>query len=286
MRSSRFLMLAVAAVALAGCMQTGGPGPFSRNAPPLWQQDVQLPPMLRPAPVRTAQPSVIAQPAVVAQPLGEPMALQSIMPQVIAMGSEESGYALDSGDKLRVVVFGQDGLSASYSVDTSGSITMPLIGAVPARGRTPAQLQAAIGGRLRQGYVREPHVAVEVETYRPFFILGEVTLPGQYPYVANMTVRPRSRLPAVIRRAPSSARSRSAGRSAGSLRNASCRRTIPCIRATPSRSPNAGSRQDGGSAPQNSPRAALSGRRAVPSRRRSGARASRAWAPSRDRGGL
>jgi polysaccharide export outer membrane protein len=65
---------------------------------------------------------------------------------------------------------------------------MPLIGAVTARGHTPAQLQAAIAAKLRQGFVREPHVAVEVEAYRPFFILGEVTLPGQYPYVANMTV--------------------------------------------------------------------------------------------------
>ena len=188
MRSSRFLMLTLAAVALAGCMQTGGPGPFSRNAPPLWQQDIALPAMLRPAPVRTAEPAMIAQPGVVAQPIGAPMEPQPIMPQAVAMGPEESGYALGSGDKLRVVVFGQDGLSASYSVDTSGSITMPLIGAVPARGRTPAQLQAAIAAKLRQGYVREPHVAVEVETYRPFFILGEVTLPGQYPYVANMTV--------------------------------------------------------------------------------------------------
>jgi polysaccharide export outer membrane protein len=124
----------------------------------------------------------------VAQPLGEPMGPQPILPQAVAMGLEESGYWLDSGDKLRVVVFGQDGLTASYAVDTSGSITMPLIGSVPARGRTPAQLQAAIAAKLRQGYVREPHVAVEVEAYRPFFILGEVTLPGQYPYVANMTV--------------------------------------------------------------------------------------------------
>ena len=57
-----------------------------------------------------------------------------------------------------------------------------------ARGHTPAQLQQAIAAKLKQGYVREPHVAVEVEAYRPFFILGEVTLPGQYPYVANMTV--------------------------------------------------------------------------------------------------
>jgi polysaccharide biosynthesis/export protein len=65
---------------------------------------------------------------------------------------------------------------------------MPLIGAVPARGATTAALQQAIAARLRQGYIREPHVAVEVEAYRPFFILGEVTLPGQYPYVPNMSV--------------------------------------------------------------------------------------------------
>jgi polysaccharide export outer membrane protein len=188
MRSSRFLMLTLAAVALAGCMQTGGPGPLARDAPPLWQQDIGLPAMLRPAPVRGSQPAVLAQPSVVAQPLAGPMAPQPIMPQAVAMGPDDTGYALDSGDKLRVVVFGQDGLSASYSVDTSGSITMPLIGSVPARGRTPAQLQAAIAAKLRDGFVREPHVAVEVEAYRPFFILGEVTLPGQYPYVANMTV--------------------------------------------------------------------------------------------------
>jgi polysaccharide export outer membrane protein len=165
-------------------MQTGGYGPFSRNAPPLTQNQFVLPEMLRPAPVRTA----VAQP-VMAQPVeAQPLLPQQIAPQPIALQPEEGGYALDSGDKLRVVVFGQDGLSASYSVDTGGSITMPLIGAVTARGRTPAQLQAAIAAKLRQGFVREPHVAVEIETYRPFFILGEVTLPGQYPYVANMTI--------------------------------------------------------------------------------------------------
>jgi len=106
----------------------------------------------------------------------------------VMMAEPEPSYALDSGDKLRVVVFGQEGLSASYSVDTSGRITMPLIGAVDARGMTPAGLQLAIAARLRNGFVREPHVAVEVELYRPFFILGEVTLPGQYPYVPDMTV--------------------------------------------------------------------------------------------------
>ena len=108
-------------------------------------------------------------------------------PRLALSADFDAPYTLDSGDKLRVMVYGQEGLSNSYSVDTSGRITMPLIGAVGARGLTPAELSQAVKARLRQGYVREPHVAVEVETYRPFFILGEVTAPGQYPYVANMT---------------------------------------------------------------------------------------------------
>jgi polysaccharide export outer membrane protein len=97
-------------------------------------------------------------------------------------------YTLDAGDKLRVVVFGQDGISGAYTVDAGGNISMPLIGTVPARGVTTQHLAATITARLKQGYVREPHVTVSIETYRPFFILGEVTTPGQYPYVPNMTV--------------------------------------------------------------------------------------------------
>ena len=100
----------------------------------------------------------------------------------------DSAYHLDAGDRLRVVVYGQEGLTNTYAIDAGGSITMPLIGAVPARGRTPAGLAAEISGRLRNGFIREPSVAVEIESYRPFFILGEVAAPGQYPYVPNMTV--------------------------------------------------------------------------------------------------
>jgi polysaccharide biosynthesis/export protein len=102
--------------------------------------------------------------------------------------AHDSAYRLDAGDRLRVVVFGQEGLTNTYAIDAAGSITMPLIGAVPARGRTPAGLAAEITGRLRRGYIREPSVAVEIEAYRPFFILGEVAAPGQYPYVPNMSV--------------------------------------------------------------------------------------------------
>ncbi len=100
----------------------------------------------------------------------------------------EAPYHLDAGDKLRVVVYGQEGLTNTYAVSAGGSITMPLIGSVPARGRTTAGLATEIAAKLRAGFIREPSVAVEIETYRPFFILGEVAAPGQYPYVPNMTV--------------------------------------------------------------------------------------------------
>jgi polysaccharide biosynthesis/export protein len=100
----------------------------------------------------------------------------------------DTAYRLDAGDRLRVVVYGQEGLTNTYAIDAGGSITMPLIGSVPARGRTPAGLAAEITAKLRNGYIREPSVAVEIEAYRPFFILGEVAAPGQYPYVPNMSV--------------------------------------------------------------------------------------------------
>ena len=112
---------------------------------------------------------------------------QYAAPYGYAYAPAAPAYTLDSGDRLRVVVFGQDGISNSYIVDAAGNINLPLIGIVAARGYTTQQLSQMISEKLKQGYVREPHVSVEVETYRPFFILGEVTNPGQYPYVANMT---------------------------------------------------------------------------------------------------
>ena len=117
-----------------------------------------------------------------------PAAFASPVAAVAPAADAVSVYQLDSGDRLRIVVFGQDGLSNSYTVDAAGNITMPLIGAVPARGSSTSELARAVGARLRNGFIREPHVAIEIESYRPFFILGEVTYPGQYPYVPNMTV--------------------------------------------------------------------------------------------------
>ena len=97
-------------------------------------------------------------------------------------------YLLDTGDKLRIFVYGQPNLSRLYAVDQSGVVSVPLIGSVRARGLTTTQLEGAIRGRLGQQLVRDPQVTVDVQQNRPFFSLGEVRLAGQYPYVNGMTV--------------------------------------------------------------------------------------------------
>ena len=156
-------------LALSGCM--GRSGPVATVQP---QSDLDALAYGQPVP-----PSYPASPAGY-----QPVAAYAAAPA----GAHDQQYRLGAGDKLRVVVYGQEGLTNSYAIDAAGAITMPLIGAVPARGLTPAGLAAQITGRLRNGYIREPSVAVEIEAYRPFFILGEVAAPGQYPYVPNMSV--------------------------------------------------------------------------------------------------
>jgi polysaccharide export outer membrane protein len=111
-----------------------------------------------------------------------------VVPVQALVPSPDEPYTLDSGDRLRIVVFGQEAISNTYQVDANGLVMMPLIGAIPARGLTTIALGRTIAAKLRVSFIRDPSVAVEIETYRPFFILGEVTAPGQYPYVANMTV--------------------------------------------------------------------------------------------------
>src|SRR5262245_40304442 len=130
----------VAALALAGCM--------GRTAPVAIASDGGLdavtygaPDPAGPAPIAVAYAEAVPAP-------------------------HDTAYHLDAGDRLRVVVYGQEGLTNTYAIDAGGSITMPLIGAVPARGMT-AGLAAEISAKLRRGFIREPSVAVEIESYRP-----------------------------------------------------------------------------------------------------------------------
>lgn len=98
-------------------------------------------------------------------------------------------YLLDAGDSVRITVFEQDALTNSYAVDQAGYISFPLVGAIAARGHTPTQIETQIAAKLRDGYVRDPDISVEVDRYRPIFIMGEVGAAGQYSYVPGMTVQ-------------------------------------------------------------------------------------------------
>lgn len=98
-------------------------------------------------------------------------------------------YRLGAGDRIRVVVFDQPNLTATYLVDASGSVSVPLAGRFKAEGKTPAQVESSIKTALRdQNLVDDPKVSVEIASYRPFSILGEVRSPGRYPYDPSMTI--------------------------------------------------------------------------------------------------
>jgi polysaccharide biosynthesis/export protein len=178
MRLCRLLVLLLIAAATAGCANMPG-FPIAAAPPPDAPPPADLDTLAYGRPVAYREPVAVPLPA----PLPVPAA---VLPGPAPGGLEP--YTLDSGDRLRIVVFGQEGLTSTYIVDVSGKIAMPLIGAVSVRGLTTTQAARVIADRLRQGFIREPHVAIEVEIYRPFFILGEVIAPGQYPYVPNMTV--------------------------------------------------------------------------------------------------
>jgi len=98
-------------------------------------------------------------------------------------------YRLDAGDRMRITVFEQDELTNTYIVDKAGYIAFPLVGAVPARGHTIKEIEAMVAQKLSQGFIRNPDVSVEIDRYRPFFIMGEVNTSGQYTYVPGMTVQ-------------------------------------------------------------------------------------------------
>jgi len=100
----------------------------------------------------------------------------------------EATYRLGPGDKLHVTVYGEDDLTGDYSVDGGGNVNMPLITQVMAGGLTAQEFGAQIAKKLGEGYLKDPKVSVQIITYRPFTILGEVKNPGQYPCTSGMNV--------------------------------------------------------------------------------------------------
>lgn len=97
-------------------------------------------------------------------------------------------YRLGSGDRLRLIVYGEPDLSGEFDVSGTGRVALPLIGQVNAKGLTLHDFERAVEMKLREGYLTDPRVSAEVLNYRPFYIMGEVVKPGEYPYTSGMTV--------------------------------------------------------------------------------------------------
>ena len=99
-----------------------------------------------------------------------------------------SGYHLGAGDKLRITVYKEPALTGEYNVTPAGAVAFPLIGAVDVANHTIEQVTTDIARRLDAGYVQDSRVSIEVLNFRPFYILGEVNKPGEYPYSSGLTV--------------------------------------------------------------------------------------------------
>lgn len=107
---------------------------------------------------------------------------------VTATASAGYEYRLGSGDKIRLIIFGEPDLSGEFMISGDGVVSLPLIRDVHAAGLTATQLQMKIESAFKEGYLKDPRVSIEVLSFRPFYILGEVNKPGEYPYSNGITV--------------------------------------------------------------------------------------------------
>ena len=179
--SSRLIALtAIATLALGACAHDGPDGAVPSIFEQLVTRNEEAPPVVEPA---SASVHIAAN-----QSYGEPTVVPVGLVGPKAVAATDGPYLLDTGDRLRIFVYGQPNLSRSYTVDHQGQITVPLIGEVKARGLTTTHLENNIKSRLGSQFVRDPQVTVDITQNRPFFILGEVRAAGQFPFVSGMTV--------------------------------------------------------------------------------------------------
>jgi protein involved in polysaccharide export with SLBB domain len=129
--------------------------------------------------------------------VGEAMAPSPLNP---ARGSDVTGsipgarqnriqageYRIQAGDKVRVIVYGEDTLNGLYEVSPSGMLSLPLIGTINAAGRSRAGLEEQIANRY-SAFIKDAKVTLSVIEYRPFYVMGEVLRPGKYPFESGLT---------------------------------------------------------------------------------------------------
>lgn len=176
----RFAVLILSLVMLAGCART-------------WDQ---RPPTAEPGGVSLTRAGTIEEgPDAVASTSRAPARNQAgLVPPfgssgVAAAYEFNKGYRIGSGDRLTIRVLGQPDLTAEYVVDGAGAISMPLVNSLAVAGLTTPEAERLIVTRLRNGFLRDPNVSVQVTNTRPFYILGEVNQAGSYAYQNGMTVQ-------------------------------------------------------------------------------------------------
>ncbi len=108
--------------------------------------------------------------------------------RILVHAAPDYDYTLGPGDKLRITVFGEDNLSGEFTIAGNGRLSFPLIGDIDAAGHTVDAVGQAITSKLRDGYIKDPRVSAEVLTFRPYYLLGEINKPGEYPYENGITV--------------------------------------------------------------------------------------------------
>ena len=108
--------------------------------------------------------------------------------QALIRSAATSSPDLQPGDKIKVTVFGEDRLSGEYEIDSAGFVSLPLAGTIKAAGLSKQQMEQALAKKFNSEYLRNPKVTVDIANFRPFYILGEVTKPGEYPFKNGLNV--------------------------------------------------------------------------------------------------
>jgi len=108
--------------------------------------------------------------------------------QALIRSAAVSSPQLQPGDKIKVTVFGEDRLSGEYEIDSAGFVSLPLAGTLKAAGLSKQEMERALAKQFNSEYLRNPKVTVDISSFRPFYILGEVAKPGEYPYKNGLNV--------------------------------------------------------------------------------------------------
>lgn len=124
-----------------------------------------------------------------AAPLSAQEAEPSAASPVASADEFFKAYRLGTGDQIRLIVFGEEDLSGEFTIDDAGNASLPLIGNVKASDLTVREVEAAVRAKLQEGYMKEPRISIQVLTYRPFYIYGEVEKAGEYPFVIGLDIR-------------------------------------------------------------------------------------------------